>query len=261
MNSCLYQGSVVHSRSLPKKHYFKYNLFLVYLDLDEIEKFFSMSRFWSYLKRNLCYFKRSDYHGDTSKDLKDEVLNTVAKHLGRNTDGPVRMLTSLRYFGHCFNPVTFYYCFNKNNEIEAIMAEIENTPWGERFCYVVDARKSLSVNDIEAAFKKEFHVSPFFPMSLAYQWSFSLPSEVLKIKMDTFDKDESVFFASMNLKKVQASKKSLNRMILKFPFMTVKVVLGIYFQAFKLWVKGIPFYDHPNPDSRRSLFSQANIKE
>ncbi len=260
MKSCLYEGVVIHSRSRPKVHFFKYKLFLVYLDLDEVDEFFSLSRFWSYMKRNIAYFKRSDYHGDKTKGLKDEVLETVEKHLGRKSEGGVRMLTSLRYFGHCFNPVTFYYCFNKEGEIDAVMAEIENTPWGERFCYVVDATKSCK-DEIKAQFEKKFHVSPFFPMSLAYDWKFSKPNNLLKINMETFDKGEKVFFANMNLKKVEATEGALNRVLIKFPLMTLKVVFGIYFQAFLLWIKGVPFYDHPNPNSRRNLFSQANIKE
>ncbi|EPZ49535.1 PF07103 family protein [Bacteriovorax sp. BAL6_X] len=261
MKSCLYEGIVMHSRFRPKVHFFKYKLFLVYLDLDEVDEFFSLSRFWSYMKGNIAYFKRSDYHGDKTKNLKSEVLKTVEMHLGRNIEGSVRMLTSLRYFGHCFNPVTFYYCFNKECEIEAIMAEIENTPWGERFCYVVDATKASHDKEIRKKFKKEFHVSPFFPMSLMYDWRFSNPHDLLKINMETFEKGEKVFLASMNLKKVVATEGALNKILIKFPLITLKVVLGIYFQAFLLWIKGVPFFDHPNPASRRELFSHTNIKE
>ncbi|WP_412474259.1 DUF1365 domain-containing protein [Halobacteriovorax sp. YZS-1-1] len=258
MKSCLYEGEVLHNRYSPKEHNFKYKLFLSYIDLDELDEVFSKSKFWSLEKLNFISFRRRDYHGDKSKPLKEEVFNTVEDKIGRRPNGPVRILTNLRFFGYCFNSVSFYYCYKEDGEtLDALMAEIENTPWGERYCYVFDGE---DVNDKSLKIKldKKFHISPFFPMDIKYIWEFFVPSNSLRIHMTSLDKGSAVFYAGLQLKRVNISSRSLNRMLFKHPLMTFKMIFGIYFQALRLWMKRIPFFDHPNPDSRKSIISDKN---
>lgn len=255
MNSCLYVGDVLHQRVTPKKHSFKYKLFLSFLDLDELEEVFSKSKLWSLERFNFTSFRRKDYHGDKTRPLKEEVYKTVEEKIGKKLCGPVRILTNLSFLGFCFNSVSFYYCYQEDGEtLDALMAEIENTPWGERHCYVFDGNE-VRKNSLSAKLDKEFHISPFFPMDIKYAWDFFVPSEGLKINMTSFKDGRQTFYAGLNLQRVELTNKSMNGILLKHPLMTFKMVLGIYFQALRLLLKGIPFFEHPNPKSRRTLFS------
>ena len=168
----LYTGVVVHRRFTPFNHFFKYPLFMAYIDLNTVNSFLKKSWFWNVNKKALVSFHREDYHGDPKKDLSESVRETVFKTIGLEVKGPIRLLTHLRYFGYCFNPVSFYYCFDKeDSKLEAILAEVTNTPWKERHAYVLsnqgDGRK------IKSNFKKQLHVSPFWGMDHEYEWLFS----------------------------------------------------------------------------------------
>jgi DUF1365 family protein len=249
MESKIYQGHVVHHRIHPKVHTFNYTLFMMYLDLDEIDLVFKLSPLFSIQNFNFASFYRSDYHRPSIANLKESVLKTVEEKAGLKLNGPVRMLTHLRYFGYCMNPVTFYYCFDSDGiTLKAILSEIENTPWGERFQYVAHGDHLHTDH-----FDKQFHVSPFFPMNIHYQWNFNRPDNDLKILMKSFQDEKLVFSANLNLKVQEITQNNLHLALIKFPLMTVKVIAGIYWQAFKLWIKKIPFYSHPNPNSQKNF--------
>ena len=166
MNSSLYIGKVRHRRYEPLDHRFQYSLFLLYLDLDELEEVFRGRWFWSTRRFAPARFLRSDYLGDPEVSLKEAVLQRAEQELGRRPEGAVRMLTHLRYFGYCFNPISLYYCFAADGrELETVVAEVSNTPWGERHCYVIPARDSRISRYRN---RKELHVSPFMEMDLDY---------------------------------------------------------------------------------------------
>ena len=163
----LYTGVVGHRRFTPFNHFFKYPLFMAYIDLNTVNSFLKKSWFWNVNQKALVEFHREDYHGDPKKDLSESVRDTVYKTIGLEVKGPIRLLTHLRYFGYCFNPVSFYYCFDKeDSKLEAILAEVTNTPWKERHAYVL----SNQDNDrkIRSNFKKQLHVSPFWGMDHEY---------------------------------------------------------------------------------------------
>lgn len=246
MKSQIYIGEVIHQRFSDKAHFFKYGLYLLYLDLDELPFLFEKMKFFSYGKRNFSYFKRSDYHGNPSVSLKEAVYQTVKDKTGKILNGPIRMLTQMRVLGVCFNPVTFYYCFDSSGEkVECILAEIENTPWKERYSYVVEK--------VESSFKKEFHISPFFDMEINYSWKFSNPGNFLDIDMFSYKNEKKLFHAGLAVKSLDLNEKNLNKMLYKFPWMSAKIVLGIYYQAFRIWLRGTTFYSHPNTENQRSL--------
>ena len=254
MNSAIYQGFVSHQRFLPKQHSFRYKSFMMYLDLDELPSLFANTQFWSLEKSNLASFKRSDYYGDPHKPLKGEIQALVHSATGQYTRGAICMLTNMRYFGFCFNPVTFYYCFEANNKtLQAIVTHITNTPWGEDFAYVHDYSGANKViketkNGNITAFKldKKFHVSPFMPMNITYDWAFKLEAKQLLVHMKNYKENEQLFNATLALERHEISAGALNRALLQYPFMTLKVVLGIYYNALILWLKRVPLYSHPS---------------
>ena len=134
---------------------------MAYIDLDELDEVFSRHAFWSLERLNIVSFRRADYLGE-SGNLRESVHHRIREEGIEPPSGAVRMLTHLRYFGYCFNPVTFYFCFDADGAVEVIVAEITNTPWDERHAYVLDVRRgSNRGNTVEFEFQKDFHVSPF----------------------------------------------------------------------------------------------------
>jgi DUF1365 family protein len=137
MNSCIYEGRVRHTRTTPVGHTFDYRLFMMYLDLDELPTLFQKRWLWSVSRPALARFHRDDHIGDPAESLSESVRKLVEAETGKRPEGPIRLLTNLAYFGYCFNPVSFYYCFSEDGEtVETIVAEVNNTPWGERDTYV-----------------------------------------------------------------------------------------------------------------------------
>ena len=248
LNSRLYLGSVSHSRGVPIENTFKYQLFMFYIDLDEIAHLFDDFTFWSSNKINLAWFRRSDHLGDKDTPLGECVRDLVEEHSGNRPKGPIRLLTNLRYFFYRSNPVCFFYVFKEDGiTLEAIVAEVTNTPWDEKFCYVLDLKgkpdeqgKHVHTN------AKGFHVSPFMPMNMSYQWRISTPDERLLVRIQTFREDERFLDVSLNMEAQPISSSTLNRCLVVYPFLTVKVSLAIYWQAFKLFIKRVAFYPHPN---------------
>ncbi len=245
MHSHIYKGWVRHRRTAPTRNRFAYRMFMLYIDLSELPRLFDGVPLWSARRWALARFKRSDYLGPESAPLDEAVRDLVEKRLGRRPAGPIRLLTHLRYFGHCFNPVSFYYCFDAaDSRVDSIVAEITNTPWAERHAYVLDA-----LHDGERvkrfAFDKRFHVSPFMPMDMQYDWRFNAPGEHLFVHMQNFRDGHSMFDATLSLNRQPLSAGALVRLLLGYPLMTVKVAAAIHWQALKLWLKRTPVYDHP----------------
>lgn len=242
MKSCLYEGVVWHARTAPRAHAFRYRVFMAYLDLAELPTVFDRYWCWSVRRPALAWFRRADYLGDERVPLDRAVRDLVQARTGRRPGGPIRMLAHLRYFGHCFNPVTFYYVFDADDtRVETLVAEITNTPWRERHAYVLPARPdgTLAWN-----FAKEFHVSPFMPIAQHYDWCFGVPSTTLDVRMENHEA-ERVFSAGMHLFRVPITAPALARALLRWPAMTVRVIAGIYWQALRLKLKGVPFFSHP----------------
>ena len=223
---------------------------MTYFDISRVESLLPDSFLFKVNKPALVSYYRSDYHGDTKLTLDESVRKTVKEKTGTTLEGPIRLLTHLRYFGYCFNPVSFYYCFDKSDKkLEMIMAEVTNTPWNERHCYFITAKKNKSFRQ---GLKKQFHVSPFWDMEHDYDWYFSDVSDTISVNMINYKDEKKVFDATLSLsvsKKI--TKLNLFLSVLRFPFSTLMVYLRIHYQAFKLWVKGATFYDHPKYEENK----------
>ncbi len=245
-HSAIYVGSVRHARYEPRPHAFRYRVFLVYLDLEEAPHAFDGSWLWGYEKARPASYRRRDYLGDPSRPLIEAVREVVFERLGRRPAGGVRMLSHLRYFGYCFNPVTFYYCFDGAGSLDAIVAEITNTPWGERYAYVLDAKAAPRRGAyLHFGLDKTFHVSPFLDMDYRYDWRFREPGERLAVHMKNIKRNRRVFTATLTLERRPWNAASLARVLANYPLMTAKVSAAIYFQALRLWAKRTPFHSHP----------------
>jgi uncharacterized protein len=253
MNSRIYKGWVEHRRTAPRENRFRYRLFMLYLDLAELPTLFDRTPFWSASKPALAWFRRSDYVGPIHLPLDEAVRRLVAQTTGRRPAGPIRLLTHLRYFGATMNPVSFYYCFNAAGDaLETIVAEITNTPWGERHHHV------LSVDAAHGRLKrfefdKGFHVSPFMPMDMRYQWCFNEPGGRLFVNMQNCRRGDRVFDATLALRCSPLNRASLLLALAAFPLMTFKVLAGIYYQALKLYLKRTPIFAHPTASRAEKL--------
>jgi hypothetical protein len=231
-------------------HAFRYPLFMVYLDLAELPRVFNGRWLWSTRRPTMAWLRRADYLGAPEVPIADSVRALVEAHTGRRPRGPVRMLSHLRYLGLFFSPLTLYYCFAEDGRtVETVVAEVSNTPWGERHCYVLSAQAEPSARRLlRFRHRKAFHVSPFLSMDADYGWRLSEPNDVLAVNIDYLREGERHFDATLVLKRRALTSWTMARTLIAFPAVTLKVLVGIYWQAFLLWLKGCPF--HPHPDSR-----------
>ncbi|NMH58905.1 DUF1365 domain-containing protein [Alteromonas ponticola] len=236
MQSAIYHGNVFHQRFRPTRHAFNYSMFLFWLKLDEIDQICSSVKYISTSRLSLVQFRRQDYLGDAEESLAVAVRKKMSTLHGSPLVGDVFLLGQLRTLGFYFSPVNFYFLRNIHGTFTHMLAEVSNTPWHETHCYLVDLDKQEDS-------PKAFHVSPFNPMDMVYKWRVSAPDEKLSIALDCHQQKKD-FTAGLTLQRQPLTTQNLRKCLFKIPGMSIKTVVGIYYQALKLWLKGTPFYPY-----------------
>jgi DUF1365 family protein len=238
--SAIYEGTIRHRRFEVRKHEFRYRLAMAYVDLDELPGLLGGRLVRS--RPGVVRFRRGDYLGDPAVPLDQAVRTLVAERLGSAPQGPIRLLTQLRTFGHCFNPVSFYYCFAPGGErLQAIVAEVTNTPWGERHAYVLEAGGTIP----QGGFEKALHVSPFMPMDQRYTWRAPAPGATLSVQIESSRDGQRAFDATLGLKRRPLTRRALARTTARHPAATLRMLALIYGHAVALKLKGVPVQPHP----------------
>ncbi|WP_207847850.1 MULTISPECIES: DUF1365 domain-containing protein [Pseudomonas] len=253
MNSALYSGWIGHRRFAPRRHEFRYRIGLLYLDLAEQDAVFGLSKLASRSRFAPFSFRETDYlktFTGSGMRLIDAVRQQVGAALGHEPQGAVCLLTQPRSWGLAFNPVSFFYCHEADGQLAAILCEVTNTPWRERYHYVLPARAPVDLQDFHQHFAvaKAFHVSPFLPRDLEYRMSFSPAAQTLGVHMADWQGEQKLFDATLNLQREPLDRRSLHRYLWRFPWMTAKTCLAIYWQAVRLLLKRAPIFAHQAAD-------------
>ena len=250
MRSALYFGSVRHRRMGAPVSEFRHALFMVYLDLAELPQLFDGRRLWSARRPAVAWFRRSDHLGDPGVALEESVRRLVAERTGRRPQGPIGLLTHLRYLGHCFNPVSFYYCWDSDGEkLEAVLAHVNNTPWGESHAYVMaigDPADHGTASVSTGRFEKVLHVSPLMGMEHVYEITVTEPAERLAVHIASADRDgRAVFDATLALTRRELTGTNMAFALARYPFLTLRIVAWIYGHALRLRLRGARYFPHP----------------
>lgn len=242
--SCIYEGGIRHRRFTVTEHAFRHRLALVLIDLEELPRLLG----GRLVRRGpgLVRFRRRDYFGDARVPLREAIADEVERQRGVRPDGPIRLLTQLRTLGHCFNPVSFALCFDRAGQrVEHVLAEVTNTPWGERHPYVISRDPGAPALRGESA--KALHVSPFIDMAQRYHWEVGDPGPGLRIHIENHGEDGKTFDATLSLRRRELSRRTLRRVTARYPAATLRVLALIYGHAIALKLRGVPVHPHPRP--------------
>ena len=239
LNSCIYTGHIRHRRFSPKKHSFSYKLFLLAIDLDELDEVTALGPWFKKDRFAPLSFRCTDYLSHKTSVSKQDVWQKVQLLGGQALTGRVLFVGQLRCLGLYFSPINLYYCYDHAEQLRYLLAEVSNTPWNERHYYLLKIEKKMIS-------EKAFHVSPFMEMNMQYHWRIKAPGKQLNLHIENHSKEneQKIFDATLMMRSMELNNRNLRRCFLSIPSMTIKTLAGIYWQALKLFIKGVPYVAH-----------------
>ncbi len=250
LEPAIYTGTVRHRRFQPRRHEFSYSLFMAFLDIDRIPETMRRSRLSSYNRLNWAAFDQRDHFGDPGLPLRDRLRRDAWEQGVEFPDGPVFLLTHLRYLGYCFNPISLYFCYGKEGAAPVVMAEVNSTFGGSRNYWLGPHNALPGASSLRFACPKALHVSPFMKMALDYEFILTEPADRLVVHLNTLDRGQTFFDATLTLERKAWTSGSLASALARQPFMTGKVIAAIHWQALRLYLKSVPVAAPPEVNSR-----------
>jgi DUF1365 family protein len=240
MNSCLYECSVMHHRFAPKVHHFQHDLFMFYLDLDELDQLSRNILLFSHNRKNIYSFGDGDHEPAGPGPLKERIAGFLKQQGIQLAGGRVMLLTLPRICGYIFNPISVYYCFDEAGAPVATVVEVGNT-FRELKLYLLRREDLAAGGGFEKILPKHFYVSPFSSLELSFDFRLKIPHELLEIKIDDRDGADKVLISTLTGLRAELSNRNLAWFTLKYPLVTLKVIFLIHWHAFRLWAKRVPF--------------------
>jgi DUF1365 family protein len=244
-SSALYFGDVMHARMKPRRHLLRYRVYSLLLDLDEVPLLGRTLRIFSHNRFNLFSFHDRDHGAGEAGGLKQYVERQLAEAGIDLARGTVRLLCSPRILNYAFNPLSVYFCYHADGRLVAILYEVNNT-FGERHSYLIPVDPD-QIGMIRQSCAKEFYVSPFIEMAMTYHFRITPPAETVAIKIREDDKEGTLLHATLTAKRHDLSDRALFWAFFAYPLLTMKVILGIHWEALRLWLKGVRLHAHPLP--------------
>lgn len=248
VHSAIYRGTVRHRRFAAPEHAFATPIFQVWLDLDELGRLHRETRGFSHNRFNLASFDDRDHLGTARLPVREKLARFLARHGLTLPSGPVRVLTGLRVLGYVFNPVSFFHCYQADERLALVVAEVNNT-FGETHCYVLDHLDPVG-GAVRAEAEKVFHVSPFQGMQARYRFILGRPAETLVVHIDDEGPDGRLLDATLTLRRHPFTSGELARALARYPLMPSQVITLIHWHALRLWRKKAPFHRKPTPPPR-----------
>ncbi|MCA9407246.1 MAG: DUF1365 domain-containing protein [Candidatus Omnitrophica bacterium] len=244
LNSCLYETLVMHCRIRPKRYRFVHKIFMFYLDLDELNVITKNIFLISHNKRNIYNFRDKDHFDLDGKNIKEKVIAFLQSKGVYFNKGKIMLLTNLRTFGYLFNPVSFYFCFDERDVPICVIPEIGNT-FGEIKPFLIDSA-SFHNGKFVSQQKKFFYISPFIDLDIPLDFQLHVPDDRLNIQIDDFDKEGKFLYATMSGKRKELNNRNLFWHTMRYPFITLKVIVLIHYHALRLWMKKVPYNEKTN---------------
>lgn len=281
MNSCLYACRVMHARLHPRRHRFAYRLFVFALDLDELDALSRRTRLFSHRARSLFTFREADYlpvHEERhaaepelgapgnaglppgsgvapSASLKTRVIAYAASHGVDLNGGRVVLVTLPRMFGYAFNPVSFYFCYDRTGRPAAAIAEVTNTFREMKPYFLGRDRLTIQGDTFRLRVPKHFYVSPFSALDVAFDFTLRLPGTRLAVQIDDFDGETRTLTSTFTGVRREISSGLLAWYLVRYPALTLRVIFLIHWHAWRLWRKRVPWHAKADrPADQRDLY-------